>query len=438
MAGIVEQTRELHNGDYHGLYTSATSGGILDVNVHSLVHRQLTRSFRSGPAYGSVIRNPQELLQANELKNRYPYDTGHEFLTRKTTLKLSHPNYEMRSPYNNSYYKGPVFAFADPGSWYSYGDLALPGIDANARGTTAMAIRRPAKSAANLAQALSELLIDLPTLPFNGLDKSLFNKKNLPKNIGSEYLNGVFGVMPTINDVLKIANAVVNSQRILTQYMRDVGRSIRRSYVWEPEKTSSYEVRPRDYLGFPYIFGSQGDLFRKSDGSNHAPAGGDVTNMMETELKVWFSSAWSYWLDADSDLFSNMRTYAQLAEKLLGTNLDIELLWELAPWSWLIDWYTNIGDIVSINSALANDNLVMRHGYVSFHRMARFTTIHSGMPFGNFGHTGPVSTSIETKEFQRVRATPYGFGIDLSSLSAGQWAILAALGMTSGNNSLRY
>jgi hypothetical protein len=35
---------------------------------------------------------------------------------------------------------------------------------------------------------------------------------------------------------------------------------------------------------------------------------------------------------------------------------------------------------------------------------------------------------VDQKE--RVRATPYGFGLDLGSLNPRQWAILASLGLT--------
>jgi hypothetical protein len=45
---------------------------------------------------------------------------------------------------------------------------------------------------------------------------------------------------------------------------------------------------------------------------------------------------------------------------------------------------------------------------------------------------GTVGSEVRSEWKERVRANPYGFGIDDISLSARQLAILAALGLTRG------
>jgi len=132
-----------------------------------------------------------------------------------------------------------------------------------------------------------------------------------------------------------------------------------------------------------------------------------------------------------------MLSTVQKAKYLLGLQgLTPALLWELTPFSWLIDWFANIGTLISVNQALQENNLVLRYGYLMQKNTALVTIAHPGYPFYT-GHTGPLSATLTYEWKQRVRATPYGFGINTATLSASQWAILAALGLTSGPKSLR-
>jgi hypothetical protein len=62
------------------------------------------------------------------------------------------------------------------------------------------------------------------------------------------------------------------------------------------------------------------------------------------------------------------------------------------------------------------------------------TTRGVGFRAGTIGNTTTIFRR-ETKE--RIRATPFGFGLNLSALDARQWSILVALGMTKGDRALR-
>lgn len=115
--------------------------------------------------------------------------------------------------------------------------------------------------------------------------------------------------------------------------------------------------------------------------------------------------------------------------KLLGLRLDPELLWNLAPWTWLIDWFGNLGDVVTNGSQYLFDGLVMKYGYVMEHykEVSIFDT--TPIRFINGTSASPQATFLrETK--RRLGATPFGFGLDIATLSEWQWSILAALGMS--------
>jgi hypothetical protein len=106
-------------------------------------------------------------------------------------------------------------------------------------------------------------------------------------------------------------------------------------------------------------------------------------------------------------------------------NLTPEAVWNVTPWSWAADWFGTTGDVLHNISALGKDGLVLQYGYIMHSQMrdeSRYATYSAARS----------SSWYERSEKTLVRrpATPYGFGVDLNSLSAKQTAILVALGLS--------
>lgn len=117
------------------------------------------------------------------------------------------------------------------------------------------------------------------------------------------------------------------------------------------------------------------------------------------------------------------------ADKLFGLSLTPDLLWNLAPWSWAVDWFTNTGDVLENVSDMVAQGLVMRYGYLMETKSISVTYKLHGCTF----HGTPVVLApavLETVSKVRVRANPFGFGITWDGLSPIQIAILAALGIS--------
>jgi len=131
--------------------------------------------------------------------------------------------------------------------------------------------------------------------------------------------------------------------------------------------------------------------------------------------------------------------FEEKANHLLGLDLTPELLWQLTPWSWLIDWKLHIGNSIKSFSALQTDGLVVRYGYLMIEQHQKKTVGINNLIVRQNGAQSVVhpSFSYHTLMKERFRATPYGFGIDLNSLTLRQWSILGALGMTRTPTSLR-
>jgi hypothetical protein len=116
-----------------------------------------------------------------------------------------------------------------------------------------------------------------------------------------------------------------------------------------------------------------------------------------------------------------------------------EVVWNLLPWSWLIDWFTNIGDIVSNASSNAVDNLTADYAYVM--RTQETVTNYEGWSVVNGTGTPASSTYIPAGHYSsygfnrsitksRFAASPFGFGTTFNGLSSYQLGIVAALGIS--------
>jgi hypothetical protein len=126
--------------------------------------------------------------------------------------------------------------------------------------------------------------------------------------------------------------------------------------------------------------------------------------------------------------------YVDRLRDLLGLKLTPEVIWELTPWSWLIDWFSNIGLVVENLSNLHASNLILNYAYSTICREAVDSSVTSrpALTSASTGYRtweGDVVTKYETWQKVRLKASPYGFATTLNSLTGSQWAILVALGL---------
>jgi len=367
---------------------------------------------------------------SNERQNLFPHDTGHEFKTFRETINIDLPTFHFSGSSGVSYV-GPLIP--QLGLAYMQKPVANryqfdpPNL---AIGTEFLAKLRPTNAAANVAQAIIETIRDVPKIPFNQIDQAR-RATQLLRTGSDEYLNIVFGWSPLVSDVLKTCRAIVYSDAILQQYRRDSGRQVRRRAANPVRQTSTY-VDPDggvlDSLS-PGVTGFFGTHFWASSNPLGYGMGRTHTTITATE-KYWFSGAFSYLLTGDESVYDKSQRFAQLANKLLGIRMDATVLWELAPWSWLSDWFTSIGSVIRLNNDMNQDNLVVRYGYLMRSSVVTIQHQHDGLTTASGSKTPHCSSFYKKEQKERVRATPYGFGFDLNLLSPTQIAVLGSLGLT--------
>lgn len=349
-------------------------------------------------------------------------DLGGPFFSQRSYLKsgIGYTHSTDEDATYKSTYSGPIMLVLP--SWagkLSFPDLLPPSNNSalDALGATAISRCKPTNSVADLSTAIGEIMKEgLPSI----IGSQTWRDRALTaKNAGSEYLNTAFGWSPLINDVSKFIGGVTSLESVMRQYERDAGRVVRRSYNFPVSRTVSTE--PYGPISRPLMFPNDSVFF-------NGP-GSQVMRTRESVRSVWFSGAFTYSLPSGYDSRTALGQYALIADRL-GLELTPETLWELAPWSWAVDWFSNTGDVISNLSDFVTGGLVMRYGYVMEHSINTDTYSRPG-PSGlkpSVKVAPPLVTVTETKI--RRQANPFGFGVSWDGLSPFQLSILAALGMT--------
>lgn len=358
------------------------------------------------------------------------YDSGGDFETVKTSLKA---NYDLSQTYHlghsgDEYYVGNLIPYVVSQDWaelsstrsnadllywadpsHSYNDLV-------ALGTTAISNTIPTNPVVDSSVAIAELLREgIPDLlSLQGLK----DKLDLLRFAGSNYLNVEFGWKPLLSDLQKASKAISDTEKTLLQLQRDSGKRVRRKFRFHDDVHISMSTSA-----------SPSVLMFESVGTGLMGQGSHITTEKQTH-KSWFSG--SYTFEYDPGELSELSRIATQARLLYGLELNPEVLWNLAPWSWLVDWFANVGPVLHNLSAFGQDGLVLHYGYLMHHSILTREYSGNGITFPK-GSDFPYKNTFVTftkESKRRVRATPFGFGLVFDSFSVRQMAILAALGLT--------
>jgi len=417
--------------------TSSNSGG-------APINRQITTSFRTSydvPGDISPAEYRTLLLSGNDYKGQ-SFDTGHTFDTSRETWTYSHltmGDWLWNTPRGVHGIFGPYWAL--PGTLPDE-----PSFDTQFYGSRAIKKASPTAPQAELATTLAEIIRErgFASLPGSQFSNALMRGTDRARSAGSEYLNLAFGWIPLLSDLHNVLKAVVNSAAIIKQMERDSGRVVRRRMRF-PTQTNSESIATPSGSNYRDLYSPGTTGMRQA--SDLAPEYREVywnssksSAMLRpsyttyTRQDIWFSGAFTYYLDPGKTLIGKFERYEQLANKLLGIRITPGVLWELTPWSWLSDWFVDLGTGLQTASMFQKDDLVLKYGY-----LMRKTTrgAVTSITFKNYvGEERTFTTEHKLVRKERFRATPYGFGLNPQSFTERQWAILGALGLSKAPRSL--
>lgn len=348
----------------------------------------------------------------------------------------------------------------------AFSGVQFPASDLAAYGATAFSRMSPLKKGASLGQTLIELKREgLPKIPGLGVSvpkllrgfpktwKELRLRRtthinNSKDNInavsdvgsayGSEYLNLVFGWRPLLSDLEAVFTSYLDMDTRISQILRDNGRGVRREGTLDRTNELVYSIK--DNVVGCYL----PRHFEYLDNTNPSPIAG-ATQTLRRESRIWFSARFKYYLPFSDEIGKN-KWLKRVKLELYGLKPSLELVWELTPWSWLIDYFTNIGEVLDNLSPDLEADLIYDYAFLMRKTTTtKETTVHSqnalvaipdvvGPPKRIPARIYIEREVSETKE--RVVASPFGFNLSQRDLSDRQWAILTALGLT--RNSSRF
>jgi hypothetical protein len=291
-------------------------------------------------------------------------------------------------------------------------------------GATAIARCSPSNPSADLTVTLGEFFTEgIPSI-IGGTLKTWRNMttKDRRRSIGDEYLNVEFGWKPLMNDLKKISSSLLRANLIMNQYFANSGKMVRRRYNFPT--VNHAEALPSYSNTSPWVSPSVNALTVPSQINL-----GRVSLLYEVQKRQWFSGAFTYYVPPADNLRNSVARYVIQARHLLGLSLTPDTVWNLAPWSWAVDWFFNVGDVLQNWTNWAIDNQVLLYGYMMEHTISTYTYTFSG-PSGYVSGDTPTPVTLSTESKVRRQATPYGFGFSWDSFSPRQLAIIAALGIS--------
>jgi len=393
------------------------------VNFDPIHQTQTTTSFRSRSESDDQMVAEADKIYLNGFKElSSPFDTGHEFYSIDHQFSMSHENGHLSGGdfILDPEVQGALLIDQYGGFPLRYPDVGrLSDTDIAFYGHKAIANTVPTSPSAQFGDFITQtVLTKRPNLV--GDLEYFRNVTGAAREAGRQYINLEFGWAPMISDLKGILNDVLNSYKLIKMYQRGSGKTTRRSFHFDPviENSQNFQIGAR-------LLNCDEHLFQ---GGNPF---GTVTLYSGLHQNIWFKGAYVYFLNFGQALPARMERYASLAQQLLGLKLTPAVLWDLVPWSWLADWRLDLTSMLNINSDLSTDNLVIKYGY-----LMRLTKAYNSYALTElepkFGDRGPYVNTYSVVQKERVKATPYGFGVDPGQFTLSQLAILASLGITRG------
>lgn len=309
------------------------------------------------------------------------------------------------------------------------------------RGAEAWNALRPDKPDFSLAQELMELR-DLPGLFKSAVERIVKQsrqeyfrryRRKPSKYTGAAFLEYQFGWLPLLRSIRDFVKAFRGKDKRLRQLIRDEGKPVRRRVklkdISSPGNTSDQDFEQSSTTRNTYPNGYGCEHFPILNTNCYANSGSWVWGKQTITNKTWAVGRFRYHLPPGP---RNRRWRRRMLSNIMGLRISAAELYAVMPWSWLADYFVDLGQFIEATSPSAiADRLtadycyLMRQRCVDYHTIGRIRLLT---------RTGTQSANMErvTKNYIKVRigATPFGFGVRQSDLRPTQIAIMSALGLS--------
>lgn len=277
-----------------------------------------------------------------------------------------------------------------------------------------------------LARGLRRTIMDVATSKHHyGVRDYASLTKKFAKEGGSSYLELMFGWMPLISDVKAFADALA----LLDGLIFD-GESTRRSRKtsWKTLQGSTRETVAAGFNSPLYTSRAKPWVQSVSGPWN----GTSYTCNMEADysVNIGYNVRFKGRFSKPARPDARFNGYLDRYYHFLGLEITPEVLWELTSWSWLLDWFTDLGGVAQNLSAWQTSGYRCDYAYATLAVQATFSAMAvNAVPAPGLIVEGLPFTIANKVEKYRMPASPFGFNVDTSGLNSTQWSILTALGL---------
>lgn len=239
---------------------------------------------------------------------------------------------------------------------------------------------------------LAAELGDIPKLLFIG-------GRNLIEKGASLNLKYNFEIKPLVQDTFSILQFVSNVKGRLKEL-----QELQKSGVKKAK--AAVEHRTREIHQNGILLNTAGGVFITAD------------ERIKYDSRKWGYSTWS--VDGSFPITSQGMLSAAF-RSAYGLHIDFATVWNVIPWTWLIDWFANIGAILD-----ANRNIVGASSgpcYICHEERSQLDNVNVVVETPGIRYT-PFRCEMITK--RRSLASPF-LSASIPMVSAGQFSILASL-----------
>lgn len=360
---------------------------VLRVRSRSTDRSMGTCTRLSGSQAGTIVNDGMPISGSERVEDHVSPGDCHDFFLRRT------------------HYEGGIINTVGPDTIRTFSGYMTAGMS-NFQMPNSFPGQKPNGTYASEAAARtnpSRPYVDVPVSVFELGDLTHLLKdtgSNLIKRGAGKYLEYKFLWEPLVSDLVK-----------LTRFHEQVARRVK-----EIEKLASARGLRRtvemDRLSYTYS-----KSWKQNSNELNTPYL-DIDTVSQRIIKIHLR--WK----SNTDLSKMPRSEAvRLAKKsVLGLTADLSTLWELLPWSWLIDWGWNVGSFLkahrNIIPATLDECLIIQH-----------TTSRADTPSRTLGnhHISAGFWEQEVKERRGTTAIPVAH---FPFLTGSQMGIVSALAIT--------
>lgn len=402
--------------------------------------QQLGKYYDGGIIYYTPLGFSGQNVSESHRRVKGRYKTGGPWKMWKQTVENT-PTEELVVYVNSSsvHYRGRFQCTASysssrqpPSGWNSLSNLNSMASSLENRGAEAWNAMRPDLPDFSLATEIMELK-DMPrflkdqTRRIRDLANREYRKRykrRPPSKYAQYHLELQFGWLPILRSILGFAETMRNKDSLLQQLIRDNGRPKRR-------KRNLTEAANNNDTGY-------------KTGSFNTGWGVDVSPLLPTGCygqtsrssgsntltsKTWCEGQFRYLLPPGP---RNRAWKRMMKRRIFGGRLTASDAYNIIPWSWMVDYFTDLGQFVQAVSPGVADKLICDYAYLMRTIEYAFDTtatisIRNGP--NTYKHVSCRRRVWQTRKV-RVEATPFGFGVKQTDLTPNQLSILGALGLS--------